>query len=215
MKKTLQKIKKFSPKIAKYFFDFLVVFIGVFLAFWLNERNDKQKAEAQKQQIYLAIYEDLNSFYLAGREENEEGFINLFENNKNKLDSLVSVKKLPATFRFRGDYWNIEVVQSLIESGHLKDINIEIFKGTTRFHTLHKMFLTEIEGFNEQYEKYISANYEDDADNFYKPGTNELKDKFKLPFERLDRIVFLSKMLVDVAKDGKKDLNEIYKIKDE
>ncbi len=130
------------------------------------------------------------------------------------MDSLVFIKKIPATYRIHGDYWNLEIINSLIESGHLKDLDIEVFKGMTRFHTLHHMFLSEIEDFNEQYEKYITANYEDEIDNFYSPGTNELKEKFNLPFQRLDHIVNLSKMLVDVAEDGKNQLQEVYKIKE-
>jgi uncharacterized membrane protein len=71
MKKTVLKIEKYLPKITKYFLDFLVVFVGVFLAFWLNERKDRDGEEARKQQIYLVIYEDLNDFNLSARKENE------------------------------------------------------------------------------------------------------------------------------------------------
>jgi len=215
MKKIVLKLKRYLPKITKYFLDFLVVFVGVFLAFWLNERKDREDEEARKQQIYLAIYEDLNDFYLSGRKENDGGFINLFEKQKNKMDSLIAIKELPATARFFGDYWQIGIINALIESGNLEDIDIGIFKGVTGFQTMHQNMLTEIEAFNEQYEKYITANYNNEIDYFYKPGTNELKEKYKLPLKRLSFMIAQSKMLVEIAKNGKEGLNELYQIEEE
>jgi hypothetical protein len=215
MKNILKKIKGLLPKLTKYFFDFLVVFVGVFLAFWLNERKDRQEEETRKQQIYISIYEDFNDFYLSGRKENKEGFINLFENQKNKMDSLVAIKELPSTCRIFGDYWQIGIINALIESGNLEHVDIRIFKGVTGFQTMHRNMLTEIETFNEQYEKYITANYDNEIDDFYEPGTNELKQKYKLPLDRLNTLIAQSKMLVEIAKDAKEGLNELYKIEEE
>lgn len=207
MKKVFQKIKKLIPRTTKYFFDFLVVFIGVFLAFWLNARKEEQNNEEEQVQVYRAIYEDLNAFHLSGQKEFDKGFINVFQGYKNELDSLVSIKKIPANIRFYGDYWHLEIISSLVESGRLSKMDPQIFKGVASFHSSHLMFLDEIEGFNEKYEKYITANYENGMDFFYKPDSNELKERFKIPFKHLDRIISLAEMLVDNAEIAKNALN--------
>lgn len=206
MKKAVKKIKTLIPKTTKYFFDFLVVFIGVFLAFWLNDRKEQQNKEAEQVQIYQAIYEDLNAFHLSGKREFDEGFINLFENYKGKLDSLVAIKEIPANIRFYGDYWHLEIINSLVESGRLSNMDPKVFKGVAGFHSSHLMFLDEIESFNEKYETYITADYENGMDYFYKPDSNELKEKFKIPFKHLDRIISLAEMLVDGAEFSKNQL---------
>ncbi len=204
MKKVQHKIKKQFPLVARYFFDFLVVFAGVFLAFWLNDRKERQKEEEAQRQIYIAIYEDLNAFYISGREENEGGFINFFSEAKYDLDSLISIKQIPAYQRFTGDYWDIEMINSIIESGQLKDIDIEVFKAVTGFQVMHNVLLSYIKDYNEYYEKYITSNYdEDNIDYFYKPGTNELKRKYKLPFSLLNQLIEQSKMLVEIAGEAK------------
>jgi uncharacterized membrane protein len=55
MKKIFKKIRLLIPKTTKYFFDFFVVFIGVFLAFWLNAIKEEQNKQEDQVQVYRAI----------------------------------------------------------------------------------------------------------------------------------------------------------------
>ncbi|MCC4213103.1 hypothetical protein [Leeuwenhoekiella parthenopeia] len=213
MKKFLKKIRLLIPKTTKYFFDFFVVFIGVFLAFWLNARKETQDKKEEEVQIYRAVYEDLNAFYVSGREENERGFINLFQNYKKDLDSLISIKKIPANKFLYGDYWHLEIINSLSNSDKLANINAELFKGLANFNTSHQMFLHEIEGFNTKYENYVTADYEKGMDYFYKPDSNEPKEKIKIIQNRLDRIISLAKMLVENTETAKNGLQEEFDFK--
>ena len=213
MKKFLKKIRLLIPKTTKYFFDFFVVFIGVFLAFWLNARKETRDKKEEEVQVYRAIYEDLNAFYVSGREENERGFINLFQNYKKDLDSLISIKKIPANKFLYGDYWHLEIINSLSNSDKLANINAELFKGLANFNTSHQMFLDEIEGFNTKYENYVTIDYEKGMDYFYKPDSNEPKEKIKIIQNRLDRIISLAKMLVENAETAKNGLQEEFDFK--
>lgn len=206
MKKIFKKIKLYLPKTTKYFFDFLVVFIGVFLAFWLNARKEEQNKETEQVQIYRAIYEDLNAFYLSGREENKKGFVNLFQSLKNNLDSLIINKNIPPRNQIYGDYWHLEIINSLSSSDKLANINAELFKGLASFNTSHQMFLDEIENFNMRYENYITAHYEEGMDYFYKLDSNEPKERIKILQFNLKRIISLSKMLVKEAENAKSSL---------
>lgn len=213
MKEAIRKIRLLIPKTTKYFFDFFVVFIGVFLAFWLSGRKEEQNKKDEEVKIYRAIYEDLNAFYLSGREENEDGFINLFQDSKNELDSLIAIKKLSAHNRLYGDYWHLEIINSLSNSDKLTNIDAELFKGLASFNTSHQMFLDEIESFNIRYENYITANYEEGMDYFYKLDSNEPKERIKILQYRLKRIISLSKMLVDNAENAKNTFKEQYNFK--
>jgi hypothetical protein len=213
MKKIIRKIKLLIPKTTKYFFDFLVVFIGVFLAFWLNARKEEQNKKEEQIQVYRAIYEDINAFYLAGRIENRDGFIYLFQKSKKNLDSLINAKAIPAHRRFYGDYWHLEIVNSLSQSGRLTNVNPELFKGLANFNTSHKMFLDEIDNFNIKYEVYITNNYENGMDYFYKSDSITPKESIKTLQNSLERIISLSTMLVDNAKYAKIGLEEEYAFK--
>lgn len=211
----MKKLKSLLRRTAKYFFDFLVVFIGVFLAFWLNARKEEQNKKEEQVQIYRVIYEDINEFYLSGREENKDGFINGFQNYRKQLDSLIAIKKITAHGKLFGDYWNLEIINSLVESGQLSSLDPKVFKGIASFHSTHLTFLNEIESFNKQYEFYITANYENGMDTFYKPNTNNLKEKYKLPFKSLDALITSSEILVKSAENIRDELNREFNFENE
>jgi hypothetical protein len=211
----MKNLKSFLRRTAKYFFDFLVVFIGVFLAFWLNARKEEQNKEEEQVQIYRAIYEDMNAFYLSGREENKNGFVNVFQNYESKLDSLISIKKIPANMRFFGDYWHLEIVNSLSRGEKLTTIDAELFKGLANFNTSHQMFIQEIENFNQKYETYITVHYEEGMDYFYKLDSNEPVERIKTLQKRLNRIISLAQMLVKTAENAKMNLNREFNFENE
>lgn len=208
MKNLLKKLTKLIPKTTTYFFDFFVVFIGVFLAFWLQARKEEQNNKQKEIQVYRSIYEDLNAFYVSGREENKDGFINLFQDSKKNLDSLISIRQLPAQRRFYGDYWHLEIVNALSNNAILTNIDAELFKGLANTNTSHQMFLDEIHNFNVKYEEYVTADYEKGMDHFYKPDSNEPKEKIKVLQHLLERIISLSKMLVEISENAKNGLQD-------
>lgn len=210
MKKKENKKLALLKKANKYLFDFIVVFAGVFLAFWLSEQKDKKNEAEKKREIYTAIYEDLNSFYEYGRRENEKGFINLFEDMDAKSDSLISIKKLSVKTNIYGDYWKIEIINSLIQGGFLKDIDMETFKKVTRFNTVHKNFLETIKEYNTFYDTYVTANYEMGMEYFYIPNTNELKPKFSYLNDALAEIADFAELLVNISHDISVEIKKKY-----
>ncbi len=50
---------------------------------------------------------------------------------------------------------------------------------------------------------------------FYKPETNELKERFKMPLQRLDLIIEQSKMLVEIAGKVKYEFEQELGIENE
>ncbi len=162
------KLEIFSQKTYKYLFEFIVVFAGVFLAFALSEYKDKKNEAEKKREIYITIFEDLDSFYKSGRTENEGGFVNIFNKNQAAIDSAILSKELPVSLNIYADSWYVPMINSLITSGLLKDIDTDVFKTVTKFNSGHQIFLEHIRDFNEYYEKYITANSDLGLDFIYR-----------------------------------------------
>lgn len=116
--------------IYKYLFEFVVVFSGVFMAFWLTERNEQIKAAQKQKDIYLALYEDLQNFHEAGKRSNEKGFVLLFEKWDNQFDTLILKKMIPLRMSIKGDYWQMPIIHSMMQSGILNEIDVEAFNST-------------------------------------------------------------------------------------
>lgn len=196
-----KKFKTYLPSIFKYFFEFVVVFVGVFLAFWLSEYQTKRDQEQKKKEIYSVIYEELHAFYESGEKENEKGFIQFFQRLDRRSDSLIALKKLPIKMSVYGDYWTIPIINSLVENGLLMDIDIQTFKKVTRFNTVHQNFLRTINDYNDFYDKYITAEYDQGMDHFYKPDSYELKPKYIYLEDALAGIAEFAELLVNVAQE--------------
>ncbi len=203
-----QKSKNRYKLLYHYFFDFLVVFAGVFLAFWLSEYQERKRQAAKRQEIYTAVYEELNDFVEDGKKENSESFVNFFRNIDKQSDSLIALRQLPVKMNIYGDYWKIPIVNSLVANGALQDIDIETFKNVTRFNTVHNNFLANIKDYNEFYDKYVTAEYDQGMDNFFKDGTNELKPKYTYLENAVEEIASFAELLVDFAQVLSKDIKE-------
>ncbi len=200
----------FLQNIAKYIFDFIVVFAGVFLAFWLSELKDQRNEAQKKKEIYIAIYEDLSSFHESGMREYDKGFVNFFEGLDHTTDSLVLSKQIPPKLNLYGDYWKIPIINSLIQSGMVKDIDIMTFKKVARFNVLHQNLLENIKVFNDFYDKYITAEYDQGMDHYYVAGTNQLKPKYSYLNEALAGIAEFSELLVNISYDLSVEIDEKY-----
>lgn len=200
----MKKLNTFS----KYLFEFIVVFAGVFAAFLLDGYRTEQQEKQRKREIYTALYEDLNHFYVSGRWENEDGFLNLFKETDQKIDSTVALKKIQAKFMVYGDYWKIDIVSSFLTSGALQDIDIKVLQDISRFYTVHQNFLKLIEDFNEFYDTHITSNIDQGVDYFYKPNSNELKDRYYYLVYAFEGIQHMGELLVDGAERISKDIKE-------
>ncbi|MAU72504.1 MAG: hypothetical protein CML04_10440 [Pseudozobellia sp.] len=193
--------RKYLPQLYKYFFEFLVVFVGVFLAFWLNNYQESKTEERKKREIYTAIYEDLNAFYESGKRENEKGFVQFFLNLDKQSDSLIGQKKIPVKTILYGDYWKVPIIKSFVQSGLLKDVDIEIFKKVTRFNTVHQNFLQTIEDYNTFYDQYITAEYDQGMEHFYQPDSNKLRGKYIYLEDALEGVAEFAELLVTIAHE--------------
>lgn len=203
-----QKYRAFLSRAFKYFFDFVVVFVGVFLAFWLNEYKDQQQEAEKKREIYTALYEELQAFYESGRPENEKGFIRFFRKLDQRSDSLIARKELPLKMNLYGDYWKIPIIHSFVQNGLLRDIDINTFKKVTRFNTVHQNFLENIRDYNLYYDKYVTAEYEQGMDHFFEEGSSALKPKYTYLEGALEGIAGFAEILVRLAGELATEIKE-------
>lgn len=192
--------------IYKYLFEFVVVFSGVFLAFWLSERQDQKKVHQKQKDIYLAIYEDLQTFHESGKRSNSEGIILLFEKWDKQFDSLIQIKKIPHRMSIRGDYWKMPILSSMMQSGILNEIDITTFKKVARIHTVHQNFLQTIEEFNAFYDQYITTEYDQGIEHFYFPGSSKLKPKYAYLNRANADLARFATLLVDITGEIATDI---------
>ena len=203
-------MKNGKSKILNLIIKLLIVFIGVFAAFLLNDyRNDKSESN-EIRKSYKLISEDLDWYIKAGTENNRDGFINLFQNFHDETILLKEKKELPIGFGLLGDYWNIELINSMLISGKLNNIDPEIFKEVSRFHTVHQNMINQIDKYNLYYDEQVVPNLDKGVNEFYVWNTNEFKIKYKRLLTYQSTILGLSKSTVEFAEELKIEIESKY-----
>lgn len=142
-------------KIAHLVPELLVVFIGVFAAFLLSGYQAERQKEQQRIETIRAVRVELAT-YIANGTDAKQGFISYFSqiNSDNKAQLAQGrLERLPGIIF--GDFWHLESLNTLLSSGRLNDIDLQLYRSLARFNTVHHNFLTMIEGYNQYQLQYL------------------------------------------------------------
>lgn len=166
--------------------ELMIVFIGVFAAFLLNDYWNAQNQKARQRNIYQALYTDMQRFSKNAKDP-DNGFIRLFTYWAETSERLVEAQQLPNyPDRIFGDYWHMEVFHSMMTTGKLNDLDLIDFVYLARVHTFYLMFLDEIRQYNEFYSREILPTLDEGSNAFYTIETGALKHKFE-PYQYYPR----------------------------
>lgn len=177
-----------------------MVFVGVFAAFLLDDwRESKSQADRQRQ-IYAAVQKDLQRYVSAGEDE-RTGFVTRFRENERVINDLIARQELDRQMVLFGDYWHIEIIDSMLKSGMLSDIDIDTFSRISRFHSIHQNMLMMIQRFNDFYEDNVTANYGVDGSGLYEPESGALSSRYISVLDYSHRIRRFAELTVELAKE--------------
>ncbi len=193
--------KTFSVRSGQLVRELLIVFIGVFAAFLLNDYWNDRKEQAKEKKLYQALYQDMKRFSRNGKDP-KDGFLRRLQFWADSTEKLVAQRKaILYPGRIYGDYWHMGVFDAMMKSGKLNDIDVDVFVTLANNHTLYMMFLDNSQYCNEFYENKIAHYKETGASVFYDPQTGELKAMYKSYLHRRKEIVHLSKLLVEIVDE--------------
>lgn len=184
----------------KFLRELLIVFIGVFAAFMLNDYRNNQIEKKNEKVICQIVYDDLTRYYESGNRENKDGFILAFEDFLGETEKLIQNKQLPIGIHIVGDYWNIELINSMLSSGKLNDIDPQIFQHVSRFHTIHGNMINQIDQLNKYYESQVLPNLDKGVEEFYTEN-GRLKIRYQKLFQYQEMILSLAELTVEMSKE--------------
>lgn len=75
-----------------------------------------------------------------------------------------------------------------------------------KIHTLHQNFLQTIQEFNSFYNQYITAEYDQGIDHYYKPSTRQLKPKYAFLNDANADLTRFAEILVKVTGEIAADI---------
>jgi hypothetical protein len=151
---TVVKMPRFRA-FNRYAVELVIVFAGVLAAFFISDWRQSYLERERRADILFLVYQDFDRFCTAGDTTNPQGFLRFFDSVERDVDSLVTAGILPAGYAIMGDYWQIEAIDALLQSGQLNGLESNLFLNIARFHSIHENFLSSIERFNTYYTTYM------------------------------------------------------------
>ncbi len=208
-----RKIARIRKNIMPVLRELLIVFVGVFAAFWMNDCRNEQIEKEKTEKLYHVIYDDLDRFYESGKIENKNGFINFFSDLHRERDSLLKKGELPTQSFISGDYWNLDIIHSLFDSGRLADIEPAIYQRLSLLRKNHENFSSFIQQNNDYYMHYVTPNSDKGTSEFF-DEEGKLKEKYYMVRGTSASINGYPELLVEWAYDIKEEIKEKYNVAD-
>ncbi len=187
----------FRLKLHQLLPELIVVFIGVFAAFLLSGYQAERQKELQRVEIIRAVRVDLVA-YIANGSDPKQGFIGYFTEMNRANQAQISkgrLERLPGIIF--GDYWHFEGLHTMLSSGRLNDIDLELYRSLARFNTIHQNFMNMIEGYNQYQLQYLMPQLREQP---FFAATGALAAGYEPMQMYPEQLQMFSEITVDIAR---------------
>jgi hypothetical protein len=184
MTQTTEKRSRFS-RVAGWFAELILVFVGVYAAFWLSNYQQRQQDAERRDRILASIERTLQE----GIESNK---ISRAKEQKVAADfrRALDAGEMPPLhpFVFTTDYSPGDFA-ALLQSGGIQLLDLETLTALRNDETIIRWGLSRMARHTKLSDELIVPNLDQDISFFYDPATRNLRKRFEFYPEALDATV--------------------------
>jgi hypothetical protein len=175
----------FWPRLGRWAAELILVFIGVYAAFWLNDFQQHQQDAERRDRILASIERTL-------REGIESGKINRAEEEQEaaKFQRALDAGEMPPLhpFVFTTDY-NPGDFATLLQSGGIELLDLKTLTALRNDESVIRWGLSRLQRYQKLSDELIVPNLDQDFSFFYDPATKKLRKRFEIYPEALQATV--------------------------
>ena len=180
-----EKRKTLSARLARWTAELVLVFIGVYAAFWLNGYQQHQQEAKRRDQILASIERTLRAGI-------ESGKINTAQEEEQSAEfrSALDAGKMPPLhpFVFTTDY-NPGDFATLLQAGGIELLDVETLTALRNDESVIRWGLSRMAHYQKLSDELIVPNLDQDLSFFYDPATRKLRKRFEMYPEALEATV--------------------------
>ena len=175
---------KFWPRLGRWAAELVLVFIGVYAAFWLNNFQQRQQDAERRDRILASIERTL-------REGIESGKINRVEEEQEaaKFQRALDAGEMPARSVC---FHNRLHPRRLCDPASIRGtelLDLETLNALRKDESVIRWGLSRLERYQKLSDELIVPNLDQDISFFYDPATKKLKKRFEIYPEALQATV--------------------------
>ena len=199
-----EKIKERShlSRLGRWAAELLLVFVGVYAAFWLNNYQQRRQEAQRRDQILASLEQQL-------REGIESGKINRANQEREAAEfrrALEAGEMTPLRpFVFTTDYSPTDWA-TMLQSGGVQLLDVQTLMALRNDESVIRWGLSRMAWYQKLSDELIVSNLDQDISFFYDPATKKLRKRFEMYPEALDARV---KFADDLERTHTKLLKQI------
>jgi uncharacterized protein YukE len=186
MSETTEKHSSLA-RLGRWVAELILVFVGVYAAFWLNNYQQHQQDMKRRDQILAYLAQRLEDGINSARSDgaSEEKVVAAFKH------SLAAGEMPPLRpFAFSTDY-NPADIATLLQSGGIELLDVQTLTVLRQLESTVRGDLSAIAHFEKLSDELIVPNLDQDISFFYDPATKKLRKRFEKYPAGLDLVVKL------------------------
>ena len=178
---TVQNQKPFLPRLGRWIAELVLVFVGVYAAFWLNNYQQHQQEAKRRDQILASLEriltEGIENAKTEGAREDEVVA---------KLRRALDAGEMPPLhpFVFTTDY-NPSDVATLLQAGGIELLDVKTLSTLREDESVIRWGLSGMARYQKLSDELIVPNLDQDISFFYDPPTKKLRKRFEMYPEAL------------------------------
>jgi hypothetical protein len=184
MSQTTEKRSRFAH-FGRWIAELVLVFVGVYAAFWLNNYQQHQQDAERRDRILASIEQELRrgieSGKIAGAKQEQEA-----AEFRRALDAGQMPPLQP--FTFTTDYspgdW-----ATLLQSGGVQLLDVKTLMALRELESVIRWGVSDMERYQKLSDELIVPNLDQDISFFYDPATKKLRRRFEIYPQALEAMV--------------------------
>ena len=184
MSETTEK-RSLLSRIGRWTAELVLVFVGVYAAFWLNNYQQHREDAGRRDQILAALEQQL-------REGIESGKINRAKQEQKAAEfrRALDAGEMPPLhpFVFTTDYSPIDWA-TILQSGGVQLLDVQTLMAVRNDESVIRWGLSRMARYQQLSDALIVPNLDQDISFFYDPATKKLRKRFEIYPQALEATV--------------------------
>jgi hypothetical protein len=184
MGQTTEKRSRFA-RFGRWVAELVLVFVGVYAAFWLNNYQQHRQDVERRDQILASLEQLLRE----GIESNKNAGVKE-EQRATEFRRALEAGEMPPLrpFFFITDYSPGDIA-ALLQSGGVQLLDVKMLMAVRGFESVIRWGLSDVARYQKLSDELIVPNLDQDISFFYDPTTKKLRKRFEIYPQALEATV--------------------------
>lgn len=165
----------FPARLGRWVAELLLVFVGVYAAFWLNNYQERQRDAKRHDQILASLEDQLKGGIESAKSEGAKQNAEAAEFRR-----ALEAGEMPPLrpFAFVSDY-SASDIAAMLQSGGIELLDIKTLISLRNLESVIRAGLSRMTHYEKLSDQLIAPNLDQDISFFYDPATKRLRKRFE------------------------------------